>query len=125
MTVANLAGNRPRNRYSDIVPYDANRVKLFSPLKLPNESSFASDYVNASYLGATLAAAAAAATSAAASSGCGGRRESILNNPALSLASMDPGFIAAQVQIKVMQTAPGLSIFCKHRIGLYMVEVCL
>ena len=123
MTVATLAGNRLRNRYNDIVPYDANRVKLTRPMKLPNETSFESDYVNASYLGATVAAAAT--TAATASSASCSRRESILNNPALSFASMDPGFIAAQVQNKVMQTAPGLSIFCKHRIGLNMVEVCL
>ena len=94
MTVANLNGNRPRNRYNDIVPYDTNRVKLTSPLKLPNETSFESDYVNASYLGSM---AAAAVTSTAASSGCG-RRESTLNKPALSLASTEPRFIAAQVQ---------------------------
>ena len=95
MTVANLTGNRPRNRYNDIVPYDTNRVKLTSPLKLPNETSFESDYVNASYLGSM--AAAAAVTSTAASSGCS-RRESTLNKPALSLASTEPRFIAAQVQ---------------------------
>ena len=94
MTVANLTGNRPRNRYNDIVPYDTNRVKLTSPLKLPNETSFESDYVNASYLGSM---AAAAVTSTAASSGSG-RRESTLNKPALSLASTEPRFIAAQVQ---------------------------
>ena len=94
MTVANLTGNRPRNRYNDIVPYDTNRVKLTSPLKLPNETSFESDYVNASYLGSM---AAVADTSTAASSGCG-RRESTLNKPALSLASTEPRFIAAQVQ---------------------------
>ena len=99
MTVANLAGNRPRNRYNDIVPYDTNRVKLTSPLKLPNETSFESDYVNASYLEST---AAVAATSTAASSGCG-RRESTLNKPALSLASTEPRFIAAQVQNEYLQ----------------------
>ena len=103
MTVANLTGNRLRNRYNDIVPYDANRVKLLLPLKLPNETSFESDYVNASYLGAKVAAASAA--NAAASSGSS-RRESILNNPALSFASADPGFIAAQVQNNTINATP-------------------
>ena len=109
MTVANLIGNRPRNRYNDIVPYDTNRVKLTSPLKLPNETSFESDYVNASYLGGM--AAAAAVTSTAASSGCN-KRESTLNKPALSLASTEPRFIAAQVQNgdlqKIMHTVRAL-----------------
>ena len=102
MSVANLAENRLRNRYNDIVPYDANRVKLKYKLKLPNETSFESDYVNASYVGATVAAAASATATATttAPAGCS-RRESILNNPALSFASMDPGFIASQVRNSV------------------------
>ena len=96
ITVATLAENRLRNRYNDIVPYDANRVKLTRAVRLPSESD-ESDYVNASYLGAATTASAAA--SANCSSGRRrSRREPILNNPALSFASMGPGYIAAQVR---------------------------
>lgn len=49
-TAADLAVNRMRNRYSDIVPYDANRVRLNEPLALEGASE-ASDYVNASAVG--------------------------------------------------------------------------
>ena len=125
MTVATLAGNRLRNRYNDIVPYDANRVKLTRPMRLPNETSFESDYVNASYLGATVAAAAT--TAATASSASCSRRESILTNPALSFANMDPGFIAAQVQnrIMLMHTLLGLSICSKYGRGPGAGWACL
>ena len=49
-TAASTAVNRARNRYTDIVPYDANRVRLREPLALEGASE-ASDYVNASTVG--------------------------------------------------------------------------
>ena len=41
--------NRRRNRYHDIVPFDATRVKLSKPLPAQKESE-ASDYINASFI---------------------------------------------------------------------------
>ena len=41
--------NRRRNRYHDIVPFDATRVKLEKPLLVNNESE-SSDYINASFI---------------------------------------------------------------------------
>ncbi len=41
------AVNRSRNRYNDIIPFDATRVRLQPPIKLDNESE-ESDYINAS-----------------------------------------------------------------------------
>ena len=65
-------------------------------MRLPTESC-ESDYVNASYLGAATTPSAVASSGNCNSSRRSRRRESILNNPALSLASMGPGYIAAQV----------------------------
>lgn len=58
VTTAMLTSNRHRNRYNDIVPYDANRVRLKQPVRLPSEGRKAegeqtepgSDYINASYV---------------------------------------------------------------------------
>ncbi len=61
---AALAVNRLRNRYHDIVPYDANRVRLQRPLALEEGAKGVrgevSDYVNASSVGPDVDAAAAA-----------------------------------------------------------------
>ena len=43
--VANLAGNKPKNRYYNIVPYDATRVKV---------KGQHSDYINASHCSVSL-----------------------------------------------------------------------
>jgi len=43
--VANLPGNKPKNRYYNIVPYDATRVKV---------KGQGSDYINASYCSVSL-----------------------------------------------------------------------
>ncbi len=47
--MACTVSNRLRNRYHDIVPYDANRVKLQETVKLEGESA-GSNYINASYV---------------------------------------------------------------------------
>lgn len=46
--VAELAGNRKRNRYKDIVPFDANRVNV-QPYKIVGDRE-PSDYINASFV---------------------------------------------------------------------------
>merc|ERR1712137_389138 len=43
---ARLAGNRPKNRYSNILPYDKTRVKITA-----REDEEGSDYINANFLG--------------------------------------------------------------------------
>ncbi len=54
VTAATSAANRARNRYNDIVPYDANRVRLREPLPTDAPKGGGgepSDYVNASTVG--------------------------------------------------------------------------
>ncbi|KAI1301523.1 Tyrosine-protein phosphatase 10D [Halotydeus destructor] len=44
-SAADLPANRPKNRFTNILPYDHSRVKL-----LPTDDEEGSDYVNASYI---------------------------------------------------------------------------
>merc|ERR1719334_507148 len=47
-SIAELPGNKRRNRYKDIVPFDANRVPV-PPFKTPGDKE-PSDYINASFV---------------------------------------------------------------------------
>ena len=49
LTVSTEFVNRKRNRYQDIVPFDATRVVLESPLVIEGQLD-TSDYINASYI---------------------------------------------------------------------------
>lgn len=44
-TAADLPVNRPKNRFTNILPYDHSRVKL-----LPTDDEEGSDYINANYI---------------------------------------------------------------------------
>jgi len=48
-TVAELASNKKRNRYNDIVPFDSTRVRVLPPYKIDGDEE-ASDYINASFI---------------------------------------------------------------------------
>jgi len=52
-SVASLPVSTRRNRYNDIVPFDATRVRIIPPYSLPGDIE-SSDYINASFISDTV-----------------------------------------------------------------------